>query len=390
MSSVRHQARAKIAFSAMAALLAAGCAHGGMMPSQSAGPGGGMMPSQRAGSSTSGFSRTAPAGEFSILKSLKNQVVIGSTIDPKHGQLNPYGLTVAPSTSGKFTAGDLVVCNFNDRENRQGTGFTIVALHPSPGSKPKLVAASARMLLGCNALALSPGDSIWAASFKSNNNPIFSSSGKFAANINGPPFYHPFGQIFAQPKSGSPAFYETNAATGTVVRINLGSKFTFDVIARGFGINRGRPGSIFAPSGLAYNPNGDILYVVDGATNTVVSLSHVSKIPNNGVMVSKSGKTFSGKSASDAHLLFAGKPLNGPISSALLFNGNLVVGNTGNPTGKNLMVELSPSGHVLDVRNVDKGAAGAIFGMVATGKNPANTKLYFNDDNANNLQVLEQ
>ena len=38
----------------------------------------------------------------------------------------------------------------------------------------------------------------------------------------------------------------------------------------------------------------------------------------------------------------------------------------------------------------DKGAAGAIFVMVATGTSAATTKLYFNDDNANNLQVLEQ
>jgi len=40
-------------------------------------------------------------------------VVIGSTIDPKFGQLNPYGLTVATSTAGDFTQGDLAVCNFN-------------------------------------------------------------------------------------------------------------------------------------------------------------------------------------------------------------------------------------------------------------------------------------
>lgn len=53
------------------------------------------------------------------------------------------------------------------------------------------------------------------------------------------------------------------------------------------------------------------------------------------------------------------------------------------------MVELSPSGGVLDVRNVDRGASGALFGMVATGTSAADTKLYFNDDNDNDLQVLE-
>jgi hypothetical protein len=90
------------------------------------------------------------------------------------------------------------------------------------------------------------------------------------------------------------------------------------------------------------------------------------------------------------HMVFKGKPLNGPISSALLYNGNLVIGNTLNPNGKNLMVELTPGGKVLDVRNVDKGAAGSIFGMVATGTNARNTKIYFNDDNDSNVQVLER
>jgi hypothetical protein len=53
-------------------------------------------------------------------------------------------------------------------------------------------------------------------------------------------------------------------------------------------------------------------------------------------------------------------------------------------------VEISPGGHVQAVRNVDTGAGGAIFGMVATGNSAGNTKLYFNDDNANDLQVLER
>jgi hypothetical protein len=54
------------------------------------------------------------------------------------------------------------------------------------------------------------------------------------------------------------------------------------------------------------------------------------------------------------------------------------------------MIEITPGGHVQAIRNVDTGAGGALFGMVATGTNAANTKLYFNDDNANNLQVLER
>lgn len=57
--------------------------------------------------------------------------------------------------------------------------------------------------------------------------------------------------------------------------------------------------------------------------------------------------------------------------------------------GENLMIEISHNGKVLDVRNVDTGPGGSLFGMVATGTNAANTKLYFNGENDNNLQVFE-
>lgn len=365
-----------IATSTAAALLAAGCGHSGAM-----------LPSQASGASAS--SRIEPQKEFSMLKLLKKQVVIGSTIDPKLGQLNPYGLSVAPSTAGGFQKGDLAVCNFNAKSNVQGTGYTIVALHPTPGSTPTLISDDKKVLLGCAALALGPADDIWATAFAADDNPVLSAAGKLEVNIKGKKFDHPWGQIFAQPMGGNAAFYESNAGDGTVVRINLGSKFTYDVIAKGFAVNHGKPGGIFGPSGLTYDASNDTLYIVDGTNNTVVAFSSVSKIPAGGITVGKDAKSFSGPSASDASLIFAGKPLNGPISAALLANGNIVVGNTGNPSGENLMVELSPSGKVMDVRNVDTGASGALFGIVTTG-DEKDQKVYFNDDNDNNLQVLER
>ena len=128
---------------ASAFLGVAGCSHGSMLPAQTT------------AAQTAPLSRTAPENGASILKTLKKQVVIGSTSDPKLKQLNPYGLTVAPATTGDFQEGDLVVCNFNAKSNVQGTGYTIVALHPTPGSSPLLVSDS-KTLLGCAALALGP------------------------------------------------------------------------------------------------------------------------------------------------------------------------------------------------------------------------------------------
>jgi sugar lactone lactonase YvrE len=330
------------------------------------------------------------AAGTSVLKSLTRQVVIGSTIDPVFGQLNPYGLDVARSTAGKLTAGDLVVCNFNAKSNVQGTGFTIVALHPVPHSKPALVYASKKILKGCNALALAPsGDFIWAADWSANDNPIVLPTGKLLMNIRGSFLDHPFGQAFAQPSKGDTAFYESNAGNGTIVRFDV-VKNTAAVVAKGFPVNNGKPGSILSPSGLQYDAKIDTLYVVDGTNNALYAIAGITKVPENCVTLDADGKHFSGCAASRARIVFMGKPLNGPISSALLYNGNLVLGNTLDPGGKNLMIEITPSGKVLDVRDVDKGAAGALFGIVATGTTAADTKIFFNDDNANNLQVLER
>lgn len=331
----------------------------------------------------------APGGG-GILHQLKDQVVIGSTVDPVYGQLNPYGLTVAPSTNGAFTKGDLAVCNFNDSYNVQGTGYTIVALHPKPGSSPTLVAADATTLLGCDAIAMTPDDTIWAAAFAANDNPIFSSSGSLIKNLSGSPFDNPFGETYAQPKKGSPAIYESNAADGTIVRINPSGSYGSEVIATGFPVNGGPPGSILGPSGLQYDSNGDTLYVVDGDNNSLTAISKVSSLHAGCLTVKARGTQFGGRCGSKARVVYSGAPLNGPISSALLFNGDLVLGNTLDPNGENLMIEINSGGHVEDTVNVDTGAAGSIFGMVATGTNASDTKLYFNDDNDNNLQVLER
>lgn len=324
-------------------------------------------------------------GGDSVLKRLDDQRTIGSTI-PSNGDQNPYGLDVAKSDAGLLETGDLVVCNFNNSANIQGTGTTIIALHAHPGSKPRLIAQNSS-LLGCDALAVGPTDNPWAAAFAANDNPIFSPSGALLTTLAGGPWHHPFGQIFAQHDGpfGSAAFYESNAGDGSIVRINLPS-FTFDVIAKGFPINGGAPGSILGPSGLQYESKHDRLYIVDGTNNTVYALRHVSTIPAGGITVT--GTSFSGPFRQRARVVFSGPPLNGPISSALLANGHLVLGNTLDANGKNLMVEVTSHGRLLFVRNVDTGAAGSIFGMVATGRDADDTKLYFNDDNMNTVQVL--
>ncbi|MDB5028544.1 MAG: SMP-30/Gluconolaconase/LRE-like region, partial [Candidatus Eremiobacteraeota bacterium] len=96
------------------------------------------------------------------------------------------------------------------------------------------------------------------------------------------------------------------------------------------------------------------------------------------------GATFGGGSAGSARVVFAGAPLNAPISSALLPNGNLVVGNTGD----NNLFEITPQGQIVGTKLADSGPAGALFGIVATGTSNADTKVYYNDDNDSTVKVL--
>jgi hypothetical protein len=335
-----------------------------------------------------------------VLPTLTTMTTIGSTLDPiEHGG-NPYGLTVATATAGLITMGDLIVCNFNDGlTNTQGLGTTVVGLHPTAGATPYRIAQSAQ-LQGCSALTSLPDGSIVATASQANATVLVTPSGTVTMPFSADVFAQPWSTIYAT-HSGVQAVYVSNATSGTIDRIALNgdAQMTFTEIATGFSVNNGAPGSISAPAGLTYNSATDTLYVVDTNANRVVALSNVSVIGTDGVVVS--GATFTGPASASAMVIASGAPLNGPISGALLANGDLVVGNTLDPSGTNLLIEISPTAGVVATKNVDTGAGGAIFGIVSAPKTvttagtygPINTQtnqIYFNDDNSNTVVLLTQ
>src|ERR1700683_1678957 len=76
--------------------------------------------------------------QFSKLKT------IASTV-PGNGDVNPYGIVVVRHSRGKLRRGDILVSNFNNKANLQGTGTTIVQV--SPGGKQTLFARITRSQL---------------------------------------------------------------------------------------------------------------------------------------------------------------------------------------------------------------------------------------------------
>lgn len=336
-----------------------------------------------------------------ILESLPRELTIGSTVDPANGgDLNPYGLAVAPVGRGPIRAGDLVACNFNDgATNTQGMGTTIVGLSPgntSATTEPYTIAQSPS-LRGCSEVIVLPDGNLVATASQANQLVLVTPQGTpgspAVATVSLPyaadSFSEPWGLTFAQSPSIGPALYVSDAKKGVIDRISLGNSDAqtgFAEIATGFSVNNGPPGSILGPAGLTYDPYVDTLYVVDSNANRVVALSNVSSIGAGGVVVS--GASFSGPSAAHASIVAAGSPLNGPISAALLFSGNLVVGNTLDPNGTNLITELVPGQGVFGQRVVDFTQGGALFGIATAGNAATNQVIYFNDDNDNTVKVL--
>ena len=51
-----------------------------------------------------------------------------ATTVPANGDVNPYGIVTVPTTIGTLKRGDLLVSNFNNQANQQGTGTTIVQI----------------------------------------------------------------------------------------------------------------------------------------------------------------------------------------------------------------------------------------------------------------------
>jgi hypothetical protein len=338
---------------------------------------------------------------------------VGSTVDPMNGDLNPYGLAIAPATAGLITKGDLVVCNFNDGPtNTQGNGTTIIGLHPAAGSKPYRIAQSAD-LQGCNALAMLPDDSISAAGWKTNLNPLVAATGAIGTPFASDTFAGPWGEAYVAATAMQPAaLYVSNApggttnAGGTIDRISLDvdAQTTFTEILTGI-CSGGAPGAIFGPAGLTYDPASDTLYIVATSSASVIAIAGVSSIQKDGVVVNGQCTgtavptpvpTFSGPSMASARVIAHGAPFATPLSAALLKNGDLVVGNadigiTAPSTTTNMLIEISPvlpGGFVGSPLQVDNATPGALFGIAATVDASGNQIIYFNDDNNNAVMQL--
>jgi hypothetical protein len=106
-------------------------------------------------------------------------IIISSTI-PGNGDLNPYGVAIVPRgfpSGGTIAPGDVLVSNFNNSANAQGTGTTIIKLTPNglvapPPTMPGGPGNATTFFPGATGLGLTTAlgslgaGSCWSATFR--------------------------------------------------------------------------------------------------------------------------------------------------------------------------------------------------------------------------------
>jgi hypothetical protein len=352
-------------------------------------------------STSSSAGTSAPAASSSFLAPLETVSTVASTV-PANGDVNPYGIALVPATTGSLHAGDLLVSNFNDKANNQGTGTTIVQISPS-GKHSLFSSITASALPGScpggvgltTALGVLPGGYVVVGSLPTTNGKsataklgcliVLGSSGKPVSTISGPEIAGPW-DMTSTTQGDITTLFVSNVLNGgaakgvhtiknsTVLRIRLHTEagqtpkvLSEVVIASGIPWRDDPTALVVGPTGVALGQDGT-LYLADTLLNRIAAipqaLTRATAAAGGGVTVSSGGA------------------LNQPLGLTLAPNGNILTANAGDGN----IVETTPGGKQVNVKTADsKTGAGSLFGLVAetSGKG-----VYYVDDGENTLRLL--
>jgi hypothetical protein len=355
------------------------------------------------------------ADNSSFIGSLKNIKSKTSTV-PANGDLNPYGVAIVPNSVGELKAGDVLVSNFNNSMNQQGTGSTIVKTSKGDGTTKLFAQIDANKLPGpCPGgvgltTALVVLRSGWVivgslptsnGSFDGTSQPgcliVLDNSGTVVETISGGDINGPWdmtaldlgtsailfvtnvlnGTVAASPNPAMP----NTVNEGTVLRIGLstplvGSGIPVEnmprmVIASGFGERVDQAALVIGPTGVGLGSDGT-LYVADTLGNRIAA------VPDAAMTMTNLG--------GGANTVSTGGALNGPLGLAIAPNANVVTVNANDGN----MVETMPGGVQVAVKAVDvtdTPGGGTLFGLAISADRDS---VYFVNDGNNTLDLLHK
>jgi hypothetical protein len=349
-----------------------------------------------------------------ILQGLKHLKVVGTTV-PTNGDVNPYGMAEVKHTVGKLTSGHILISNFNNATNAQGTGTTIVDMAPDgtqslfagldakslPGACPGGLGLTTALVVlneGWVVVGSLPTSDGTSATAKAGCLIVLDSMGKPVETIFGSLIRGPW-DMTAREGGGEAKLFVTNVLNGTVAAngkvVNGGTVVRVDlkvsasqmpalesltVIGSGFAEHADPAALVIGPTGVALSPScgsdddGDcsrgLLYVADTANNRITAITH----PFDRMSSDGPGTTLS-----------AGGSLNAPLGLIVVEDGGHLLTVNG---ADGFITEINPEGQQVAKKLIDASGsppgAGALFGLVF---DPAHG-IYFVDDATNTLNLL--
>lgn len=350
---------------------------------------------------------TTPAGAHEPFVGPLNTVsTVASTI-PANGDVNPYGTAVVRHSAGDLHKGNVLISNFNNSLNQQGTGTTLVQVSPDGAVQQFAQIDPAHLPGPCpggvgltTALSILPGGWVVVGSLPTKDGTVptgpgclivLDSHGTVRETLAGDGINGPWDMTAVSHDDRSELFVtnvlngtvDAGGATvnqGTVLRITLATgddgqpprRVATKQIGSGFGEHLDPAALVVGPTGVGLGKD-DTLYVADTVGNRITAIPDAltrDSDAGTGRVVTTDGK------------------LNGPLGLAIAPCGDILTVNAGD----GFLVETTPGGDQVATRQLDSSGtppavpgAGALFGLAV---DLAGDAVYFVDDATNQLDVL--
>jgi hypothetical protein len=326
---------------------------------------------------------------------LPGPLLVVSTV-PSNGDVNPYGVAFVPSgfPGGQLNPGDILVSNFNNNQNLQGTGTTIVRVTPLGATSVFFTAQPNQQGLS-TALWVAQEGLVIVGNFPSTDGTcgtagnggllVINSSGKQVQTITDDSFINgPWDMAVFDFGNGRVDAFIANGLTGAITRFDLrisGGMFTVQsktTIASGYGFQCDPVTFVDAPTGLVYDSQKDLLYVASTVDNAIYAVADASKRNDNG----GTGQVIYQDAAH----------LHGALAMAPAPNGHLLVSNNDainpDPNQPSEIVEFTLAGKFVTQHSMDPNFGGS-FGLSASASraSSAGSRFAAVDDNQSTLLI---
>jgi hypothetical protein len=346
-----------------------------------------------------------------FLETVKKHVTLTSSV-PENGDQNPYALVVAPVSAGRIQKDDVLIDNFNNLSNLQGTGTTIVDYNPTtrqttlfarlPPTVPKcpggvgLTTAMTMLKSGWVIVGSTPSKDGSTRTRGDGCLLVLDPNGQLVDAWAGPDINGPWGNMAVVDNVSTATLFVSMAgfdvpgpqvhdpATGYSVTLNKATVLRIDltvppgkppviarrtVVADGFAHRADRDVFLIGPTGLAIAPD-NTLYVSDALGNRIVAIADAT---------TRSGSAGTGREVTRDGLL------RRPLALIMLPNGHLLACN-----GRNgQVVEVDPAaGRQLYAQWIDTNQAqsppgnGDLFGIAMR---PDGKAFYYVEDDMNTV-----